>query len=360
MGDQRHIVDDKITFRELVLKTMAWARIFGKQWKFIVALTLCGAILGLLASIIKKPVYTAETTFVLEESDLGGLGNFSGLASMLGINIGSLGSESGLFKGDNIMELYRSEAMLSSTLLSPFEEEKELLVDRYIAFNKLDKKWRRKVDFDRLDFSLEREDFSVQQDSVLKEIVKEIRKKNLSVDKPDRKLNIIKVAISSKDEPFSKSFNENLVENVNHFYLRTKTKKTADNLAILQHQADSVRRILDENLKSLAQFQDRIPNPNPLLQQGTVEAKSRQVDVQASGAVYQEVVKNLEIAKINHRNNTPLIQIIDKPRFPLEESKITTKTGLLIGGIVFFFLSLFFIYIKTLYVFHLKPHTVRD
>jgi uncharacterized protein involved in exopolysaccharide biosynthesis len=88
-------------------------------------------------------------------------------------------------------------------------------------------------------------------------------------------------------------------------------------------------------------------------QQGTVEAKSRQVDIQASSAVYQEVVKNLEIAKINHRNNTPLIKIIDRPRLPLEESRIEKKTGILVGGLLFFILALFFIYVRTLYVFHI-------
>ncbi|MEX0882434.1 MAG: Wzz/FepE/Etk N-terminal domain-containing protein, partial [Cyclobacteriaceae bacterium] len=301
MANQPHILDDKITFRELVLRFSSWVGVFRKHLKFIGLLTLAGALLGIAASYIKKPVYTAETIFVLEESDMGGLGNFSGLASMLGINIGSIGAESGLFKGDNIMELYKSNNMLSATLLSPalINEDSMLLVERFIQFNKLENKWGKKVKFNELDFALPREDFSVQQDSVVKEIVKEIRDRNLHVDKPDRKLNIIKVAISSKDEPFSKGFNENLVENVNHFYLTTKTKKTSENLTILQHQADSVREVLDEKLQGLARFQDRIPNPNPLLQQGTVASKSLQVDIQASAAVYEEIVKNLEMAKIN-------------------------------------------------------------
>jgi hypothetical protein len=356
MAENQHILDDKITFRELVVRIGSWGGIFKRNIRFIGLMILAGAILGAAASYVKKPVYTAETTFVLEESDMSGLGNFSGIASMLGINIGGMGAESGLFKGDNIMELYKSNTMLEATLLSDFDRDGEsrLLVNRYIDFNKLDHKWRKEVDFEKLDFSLSREDFSIQQDSVLAEIVKEIRKKNLMVDKPDRKLNIIKVAISSKDEPFSKAFNEQLVENVNDFYLRTKTKKTTENLAILQNQADSVRKVIDLSIKKLALFQDRVPNPNPLLQQGTVESKSIQVDIQASAAVYEEVVKNLEIAKINHRNNTPLIQIIDRPRFPLEESRLKLLMGIFLGVTLFFVMALFMVYLKTLFVSHLK------
>ncbi|WP_114751630.1 Wzz/FepE/Etk N-terminal domain-containing protein [Pleomorphovibrio marinus] len=351
MPTQPHIVDDKITFRELILRLKGWGVVFWDKKRLILLLTIVGIVLGILASLLKKPKYVAETTFVLEESDMGGLSNLSGLASMIGLNLPSLGSESGLFTGDNIMELYRSQRMISSTLLSPMgqEAQEELLIDRYIAFNNLKKKWKNKVDLATMDFTLTRDSFSVKQDSVIREIVKEIRKENLGVEKPDRKLNILKISITSKDETFSKVFNETLVEKVNQFYKETKTKKTAENLKILQSQADSVRRVLDESLEGLARFQDRIPNPNPLLQQGTVESKSRQVDVQAAGAVYQEVVKNLEISKINHRNNTPLIQIIDSPRFPLEEHKIKLKTGIAAGGALFFILALFYVYASTLY-----------
>src|SRR5690554_7310439 len=253
------------------------------------------------------------------------------------------------------MELYKSENMISKTLLSPFEEgdSSYLLIDRYVDFNKLEKKWD-EVDFSRLNFTLPRAEFSVLQDSVVKEIVKEIKKENLGVDKPDRKLSIIKVVIKSKDEPFAKVFNETLVSNVNEFYFLTKTKKTGENLAILQTQSDSVRRVLDESIKKYARVQDQVPNPNPLLQSGTVASRSSQVDVQASIAVYEEIVKNLEIAKINHRNNSPLIQVIDSPRFPLEESRIKLGVGIVVGAFLSFIIVIFYIYITSLVRVHLQ------
>ncbi len=104
--------------------------------------------------------------------------------------------------------------------------------------------------------------------------------------------------------------------------------------------------------------QDQVPNPNPLLLRGTVEAKSSQVDVQASIAVYEEIVKNLEIAKINHRNNSPLIQIIDSPRFPLEESRIKLGVGVVVGAFLFFILAIFYIYLTTLYLAQLQKDRV--
>jgi len=61
--------------------------------------------------------------------------------------------------------------------------------------------------------------------------------------------------------------------------------------------------------------------------------------------VYEEIVKNLEMAKITHRNKKPLIQIIDEPVRPLSIDKdrplkLIAKSGL-IGGL---FMLLFFIF----------------
>jgi hypothetical protein len=353
MTENKHFSDSQFTLKEVIQNLRDWLLFFISQWKVLIAAGLIGMFLGALVSIFKKPVFHAETSFVLEEGDTGGISQMSGLASLVGVNLGSLGSTSGLFQGDNIMELYKSDRMLGETLLSPFDQEK-LLIDRFVEFEELDKKWASKVDISGMDFSLERDQFTVAQDSVIQQVSKLIRERQLSVVKPDRKLSIIQVSISSKDEPFAKIFNETLVDKVNTFYLETKTKKTGENLRILQTQADSVRSILDESIAEYATATDRVPNVNPLLNSAQVESRKRQIDVQATAAVYQEIVKNLEIAKVNHRNNSPLIQIIDSPRFPLKRTEIRLVKGIVLGAIIVGLLTLFALYFRRLYQKHVQ------
>jgi hypothetical protein len=351
MTGPKHFSDNQFTLKEVFQNIREWLSYFISQWKLLILAGIIGMGLGALVSIFKKPVFHAQTSFVLEEGDAGGMGNMSGLASLVGVNLGSLGSTSGLFQGDNIMELYRSDRMMSDALLSPFDEN-QLLIDRFVAFEELDKKWKSKVDISSMDFSIPRESFSVSQDSVVKEVAKLIRDGQLAVEKPDRKLTIIQVIISSKDELFAKTFNERLVEKVNAFYHETKTKKTGENLAILQSQADSVRALLDESIGSYASSTDRVPNANPLRTSAMVESRKRQVDVQATGAVYGEIVKNLEIAKVSHRNNSPLIQIIDSPRLPLNRTEIRLVKGMVLGAVIVGILTLFALYFRRLYQKH--------
>jgi hypothetical protein len=353
MSGNSHFSPNQFTLKEVVQNLIDWVKFFSSQWKPLVLSLVVGAGLGAGYSQLKDPVFHAETSFVLEEEGMGGIGQMSGMASLLGVNLGGLGGTNGLFQGDNIMELYRSDRMLEETLLSPFDNKK-LLVDRFIEFEELEKKWASTIDLSDLTFSPSKENHGVKQDSVLKEISKIIREKQLVVVKPDRKLSIIQVNVSSKDEGFAKLFNETLVSKVNTFYLETKTKKTGENLRILQIQADSIRAILDASLGTLAAEQDRIPNANPLLSIATVNGRRKQVDVQTSAAVFQEVVKNLEMAKISHRINTPLIQLIDSPTFPLKRTKIRLVKGMVYGAFILGVLALSLLYMRRLYQKHLQ------
>jgi len=353
MAGGKHFSDNQFTLKEVFQNFSSWVTYFLSQWKLLILSGIIGMALGAMVSIFKKPIFNANTSFVLEEGEAGGMGQMSGLASLVGVNLGSLGSTSGLFQGDNIMELYRSDRMIDEALLSPFDEN-ELLIDRFISFEKIEKKWASKVDISSMDFSIPRENFTVSQDSVVKEVAKLVRENQLSVSKPDRKLSIIEVTISSKDELYALVFNERLVENVNEFYKETKTKKTSENLGILQSQADSVRAILDESIGAYASATDRIPNANPLLSAATIDIKKRQIDVQATGAVYEEIVKNLEIAKVNHRNNSPLIQIIDSPRLPLERTEIRLVKGMVFGCAIVGLLTLLVVYFRRLYQKHVQ------
>jgi hypothetical protein len=164
-------------------------------------------------------------------------------------------------------------------------------------------------------------------------IVETINKSALEVTKPDKKLSIISVKVKSEDELFAKSFTDNIVAKVNKFYIDTKTRKSTENISILQIQADSVRNVLNKSIGGVAAAIDANPNTNPAFQSLRVGSQRKQVDVQASGAIYQEIVKNLEMAKITLRNEKPLIQVIDDPVLPLQIDKLGKLKGIVLGGI---------------------------
>ena len=324
--------EEKVSLKNVFQGFKEWFVFIMDKRKKIVYGTLIILALPLSYNYVKSPVYYANTSFVLENDASASLGGLSSLASMSGINTSSLMSASNLFQIDNIQELYRSNNMLRQTLLEnvTVNGKSQILIDYFAKAQKLEKKWVKEKVYIK-DFYNDKKLYSRAQDSVLKEAIKLIKKDFLVVEKPNRNTSILNVGFKHKDEVFAKIFNEVLVNKVNRFYYKTKTKKTALNLKILQVQTDSVKRLLDMSFLALAEIDQNIPNINPLAKTAKVPYQKAMVNLQANQAIYLEVVKQLELAKVTHRNKTPLIQIIDKPSFPLENNRFKFLNILILG-----------------------------
>lgn len=336
--------DDEISLKELIFKIREWWRYLLSKWMIIVFFGLLGGALGFVYAYFNKPIYTATTTFVLEdEKGGGGLGNLAGLASMAGVDLG--GGGGGIFQGENILGLYKSRTMLEQTLTSSVDVggKQQLLVDHYIKFNELRKKWEKQPNLVKLKFSADTvPNIGIivkpnrLRDSILGVIVNDINKNYLSVTKPDKKLSTIQVDVKAKDEFFAKAFNDELVKNVNEFYINTKTKKTLQNVKILQHKTDSVRAVMNGSIFRAVAVADATPNLNPTRQvQRVAPAQQAQFSAETNKAVLSEMVKNLELTKMTLLKETPLIQVIDQPIYPLKMEKFGKTKGIFLGGILF-------------------------
>ncbi|WP_069660404.1 GumC domain-containing protein [Arcticibacter eurypsychrophilus] len=342
---------DEISLKDLILKLQEWYHYLLSKWSTIVLCGILGGILGFTFAWSKKSIYTATTTFVLDDDKAaGGLGSLSGLASMAGLDLG--GGGGGIFQGDNIFELYKSRTMIEKTLLTEvyYNGKKQLLVDRYIDFNKLRKAWAEKSELKDIQFSfLDSSTLKSKRlkDSILGGIVKDINLNYLNVAKSDKKLSIIKVEVKATDEFFAKAFNEQIVKNVNDFYVQTKTRKSIINVKILQHKADSVLKVMNGAIYSAAAISDATPNLNLTRQVQRVAPLQRsQFSAETNKEILSELVKNLEMSKMALLKETPLIQVIDLPVFPLEKIKFGNIKGMIMGLMLFVFLSTLVLIIK--------------
>lgn len=327
--------EDEVTLKELVLSAIEWKNHILSSWKIIVLVGVIGSLIGLSYSFYAKPVYKAELTFVLEEGGKsGGISAYAGLASQFGLNLGGLDGADNLFAGDNIMELMRSRSILQNTLLSKvsYKGKPELLINIYIESKELKEKWAKSPETASLNFpiDIDKEKLSLKQDSVLGKICQAIREKNLTVEKVDKKLSIMTVRCKINNELFAKLFTEKLLQNVSNFYIETKTKKARENVQLLEDRTDSVKRELDKALYGTAAMADQ--NVNLVSQTANLGRVKKQRDAQVLGAMYTELVKNLEIARFALMREQPLVQIVDNPVLPLEKEKIGKMKAMFFGG----------------------------
>lgn len=335
--------DDEVTVKELFVKIKLISAYLIRKSIYLLLIGFFGGLLGVLYAYSKKPVYVAKTTFVLEEgaSNQGGLAGLGGIASMVGIDVGGGG---GIFQGDNILELYKSRTMIAKTLMSQIvvNGSKQLLIERYIDFNNLRDSWIKQETLKDISFT-KNQKLSRVQDSILTDIAININNDYLLVAKLDKKLSIITAEVSSNDELFSKAFNEKMVQNVNDFYVQTKTKKSLENVNILQQKTDSVRTVMSGAIYQSATTLDATPNLNLTRQVLRASVQRSQFSAETNKAVLVELVKNLELSKINLRKETPLIQVIDSPVFPLAVNKVSKIKMGLYGAVIFGLCTIFFL-----------------
>jgi len=342
---EKNNLDDKISLSFLITGLKDWIIFLIAKKNYIVLVSCSILFFTISHNYILNPVHYARTTFVLDNDSTSSMGDLSSIASLAGINPSSFIEASSLFQIDNIQELYKSNAMIKKTLLSKSKIDKKnvLIIERFIKAENLEKKWIR-LGLDIKNLSLNNS--SRVQDSLIKDLVKLIKKQYLLVDKPSRKTTILEIGFDHKDEVLAKIFNENLVKIVNEFYHKTKTLKTGLNLKILQRQSDSVKIILDTSIMLLAEIDQSIPNANPISKVNLVPYQKAMIDVQTNSAIYGELLKQLELAKVTHRNNMPLIQVIDKPSYPLKNSRWKLFKTLIYGLIFGFSFSVFSLSLK--------------
>ncbi|WP_316737886.1 lipopolysaccharide biosynthesis protein [Pedobacter aquatilis] len=341
----------EISIKELLLKTLELWNYLKTKWAKVFFISILGSVIGLTYALITKPVFLATTIFALEDDKSSSrIGSLAGLASMAGVDIG--GSGGGIFEGENILQLYTSRSMIEKTLLSDVivKNKKQLLLDYFININNWKDKWKNKSVLTNFKFSASAHFNQLDQrfqDSVLMIAISEINKKNLTVSKPDKKLSIVRVDVKSKDEFFAKSFNDELVKNVNQFYINTKTRKSLHNIEILQHKTDSVRYVMNGAIFNAVSVTDATPNLNPTKQVIRIAPMQKaQFSAETNKAILAEMVKNLEISKMSLLKETPLIQVIDSPIYPLEENKVSKVKAVIIGGVLLGFFALIFFIVK--------------
>lgn len=325
-------VQDDQNRKEIILTIKDWLNYFKSKWIVILLLVFLGGSIGFIYSYSQKKLYIASLTFALEEDKSGGGGGLSGLASQFGLDLGS--NAGGAFSGGNLYELMKSRTLVEKTLLRPIRiNNKELsYAEYYIQFNKLRDKWKGSK-LSEIQFlpNIEINSLSVEQNEILGAMSGNIISKMLSISQI-RGASITIVEIISLNELFSKAFLEALIREVSLFYIETKSKKARINVGILEKQIDSIRNELNASMSEVASANDNIYNLNPTLSIKRVSSTRRQIDVQANSLMLSQFLQNLALAKISLQKETPLIQIIDLPSFPLAETKFNKLMSIIIGG----------------------------
>ena len=328
--------ESSIDYKALALRL--WAK-----RKFI--MYVCGAfvVLGLLAAIFQKPVYTSACTFVpLSSSSKASGGSLSSLAALAGINLGDMSA------GESLSPLIYPQ------ILNNVEFNRELMrvplhfkrYDEPVSLYDLrtDPKYRRfsleviKKYTIGLPFVIlgairgEQPDVVVPGSGEEKKIIaytndeyevyKALSKMiSLTVEKKEGYLTL---SVRSSEALVAAELCRGALDLMQKYISDFKQNQAKDNLAYLQARSEETRQGYLDKQMELAQYVDA----NRGVPTATSQTRRQQLtsEYDLAFALYTEVSKQLLQAELKVKNDTPVLSAVKPVDVPMKKSNSRSKT----------------------------------
>ena len=323
--------EEEIDIKELIAKV--WPR-----RRFIIICTGVFVLLGLFVAFTSPVSYTANTTLVPQMGEQKG-GSLGGLASMMGVNIGS--SMAGETLSPAVYpQIINSVPFCKEIMETPIVVEKsdgvpitlyQYYTDKqYSSVNVLGVVKRYTVGLPGLLISALRsgakEPTTVHTDSITGRVItltKEERKIIETIQgniqfNSNSKDGYITIGYSFSEPQPTAAIAQNMYATLERYVKNYKSQKQLDNLAFVEESYERTRKDFMDKQAKLAAFQDSNRDLNSAMARTTERRLSSEYEV--AYTVYNELARQLEQAKISVKESTPVLTVIDPVVVPHEKS----------------------------------------
>jgi len=318
------------SFKDIIVTISNHKNELKKRLFFIFSIAIIFSLLGFWFSKLQEKQYVAVLSFIVEDqSEATDFSSFSGMANLAGFNLG--GNTSSSFSQQNIIELLKSRKIIEKTLNHKCEisGKSDLLLNHYIRINSF------------INDSSITNLSTNYNDSIINVVWSRIINEEMNILFQNNEANILNLSFESLNAEFAKNFTEIIISEISEMYSDYQTEKTRIALNNLETRSDSIFSELKSAERSLARVKDK--NTRVITSSGRLHEIQYMREVEVLNAIYIELRKNIEITNMNLLDETPLVQIIDKPFLPLNITNRSTLFWIVIFSFLGVFITVFMI-----------------
>ncbi|MCU4177476.1 Wzz/FepE/Etk N-terminal domain-containing protein [Carboxylicivirga sp. N1Y90] len=353
------INDDEIDLIALI-KTIWEGR---KTIYYSVALFI---VIGLAVAFLSPIRYKASCTLLpSDEKNGGSLGSLGGLASMAGINLGSMMGGTSSIPAEVYPQVVNSYPFKKEMVHQKFNFEEypePISLYNYVVADTIESigvkllkytiklPWTIKEALSSEDYENKRVDYGVLQLSEEEDNAMEAVKE-LIVIGVDKKTGLISVSAEAGEPVLVAQFVQKATDLLQDYVIKYKTKQSREHLDFVQDQFDQKKKEYEFAQNAFFSYKDQ--HRNMVSERVNLEFQQLSDVYDMSSTVFKGIAQQLEQAKIAVNEQTPVFTILEPAIVPIEKSSITKKMILLIsifigaiGGVGLIFMKSFWKKIK--------------
>ncbi len=290
-----------------------WNNLLWKHRRLAIGLPVLASIGTLVVTLFISPTYTATTTFVPETNTQTRIpSNLAGLATPLGLSLGSEASKSPKFYA----EVLRSRELMEQVLTSKYRNPRAESLDSATLLQILRVRGRNSAD----------------------SVYRGVRKLDaLIAVRVSTPTNIVTLDVDAPDPQLAAAIANRFIEYLNAFNTHSRQSQAGEQRRFVEQRVADGERDLRESEENLRGFYERNRSwqQSPQLTFGEGRVR-RQVEIRQE--VYLTLKREYEMARIEEVNDTPVITVIDVASAPVKKSKpkrlMLTAIAFILGGII--------------------------
>lgn len=342
-----------------------YVRVLFKHRKVIVKISVVFFLIGLFLVVFSKNTYIASTTIVPQTSSKSNIaGNLGGIAALAGVDLSSMGGESGITP-QLYPQVLNSISLQKELLETPiiFSENGEKMSYKYyytnvykLGFLETLKKYTLGLPSVLLtaikgekNEPIQKKDSIVRITKKEKKLIKQIQKQlHLQVNKKE---GYVKLSTEMPNALAAAQFTKLAQDLLQSYIISFKIQESKSQLEFIKERYLEKEKEFKAVQKKYAIFKDSNQSINSAL--GQTQLVLLQSEYDLSSTMYAELAKQLEKQLLQVKQDTPVFTVIEPVSVPIERSGISRILILLVWGFFGFMFGVAFVFFK-LYFTKLK------
>jgi hypothetical protein len=323
-------------------RVVAWVNILSKEKKKVILPIVIFGLLGVLVALISPRVYVSKTTMMPETSGAAAkMGNISSLAAMAGFNIDMSGSEElspAVYPQITSSAPYLLE-LINSTVV-PGEGEKEVTLLDWCSDIKNRGIWyilkQYTIGLPGKIFGGKEKTRSAGYGNTIRLTNREDKiinliKKNVTLE-VDQKYGFLTLSAAFSNAEVAAQVAEKARELLQKYVTQYKIRKASDKMEFIEGRYNEKKSEFIKAQQNLASFRDRNRNVSGAV--AATEEDRLRGEFNIAQSVYNELAKQLEQAKIQVKEDTPVFSVIQPATVPNKAERPKRAMIVLMWGLL--------------------------